>query len=138
MRGHPHGARQQRILGGQQDIIASGYSGSAFQVNGLAGFAARQGVHEDDPQAYDKRKVTDLLAPGESKLPETGIGDDDLNHMQNWFECLRSREQPHATVHNGLAHSAACIMAARSYHEGRRFYWDAKSENIVDSRPSAT
>ena len=40
-----------------------------------------KGVHEDDPGAYDKRKVTALLAPGETKLPETGIGDDDLHHM---------------------------------------------------------
>jgi hypothetical protein len=42
--------------------------------------------------------------------------------MTNWFECLRSRQQPHATVHDGFAHSVACIMAAHAYWEGRRLY----------------
>ena len=79
-----------------------------------------KGVHEDDPNVYEKRAKKDVLLPGDTKLPPTGIGDEDLHHMQNWFECLRSRQQPHATVHNGFGHSVACIMAARSYWEGKR------------------
>jgi hypothetical protein len=55
--------------------------------------------------------------------------------MQNWFECLRSRQQPHATVREGFAHSVACIMAAQSYWEGKRLYWDTKSEAILDQPP---
>jgi hypothetical protein len=94
-----------------------------------------QGVHEDDPDAYDKRRVTNVLLPGETTLPPTGIGDDDLHHMANWFECLRSRQQPHATVHAGFAHSVACIMAAQSYRQGRRMYWDANAEAILDRAP---
>ena len=57
--------------------------------------------------------------------------------MQNWFECLRSREQPHATVQDGFAHSVACLMAAQSYWSGRKVYWDAKAEEIRDAAPSS-
>jgi len=52
--------------------------------------------------------------------------------MTNWLECLRSRRPPNATVHNGFAHSVAVIMATRAYREGKKMYWDAASETIVD------
>ncbi len=52
--------------------------------------------------------------------------------MANWFECLRSREQPHCTVEDGFAHSVACMMATQSYWSGRKVYWDAASETIRD------
>ena len=66
-----------------------------------------------------------------------GIGDNDLHHMTNWFECLRSGQQPHATVRNGFAQSVACIMAAQSYWSGRKLYWDPKTETILDHPPAA-
>jgi hypothetical protein len=53
--------------------------------------------------------------------------------MKNWFECLRSREQPNATVEHGFAHSVAVIMAARAQREGRKLYWDAATEQILPS-----
>jgi predicted dehydrogenase len=95
------------------------------------------GVHEDDPDVYEKRAKKDILLPGDTKLPPTGIGDDDLHHMENWFECLRSRQQPHATVQNGYGHSVACIMAAHSYWQGKKLYYDAKNEQILDHPPAA-
>jgi predicted dehydrogenase len=96
-----------------------------------------KGVHEDDPNVYEKRAKKDVLLPGDTQLPPTGIGDEDLHHMQNWFECLRNRQQPHATVREGFGHSVACIMAARSYWEGKRLYYDAKTEAILDHPPAA-
>ncbi len=56
-------------------------------------------------------------------------------HMRNWFECMRSREQPNATVEHGFAHSVAVIMAARAQREGRKLYWDKAAEEIVESAP---
>jgi predicted dehydrogenase len=63
------------------------------------------------------------------------ISDSNPSHMRNWLECLRSRRQPNASVEDGFAHSVAAIMAARAQREGKRLYWDAKSEQIVDYRP---
>jgi hypothetical protein len=31
----------------------------------------------------------------------------------------------------------ACIMAARSYWQGKKLYWDAKAEAILDYPPIA-
>ena len=55
-----------------------------------------------------------------------------LGHMANWFECMRSRQQPHCTVQDGFAHSVACMMAAEAYSSGKKQYWDAATETIVD------
>jgi len=66
-----------------------------------------------------------------------GIGDEDPSHMINWLDCLRSRIQPNATVHNGFSHSVACMMAARAYWSGKKIYWDPKTETILDHPPGA-
>jgi hypothetical protein len=119
-----------RYMGKDATLVNIGGEGSPrYQV------VEEKGVHEDDADVYEKRRVTNVLLPGETNPPPTGIGDDDLHHMTNWFECLRSREQPHATVREGFAHSVACIMAAQSYRQGRRLYWDANAEEIVDRAP---
>jgi predicted dehydrogenase len=121
-----------RYMGTQATLMNIGGEGSPrYQV------VEEQGVHEDDPAVYEKRRVTPVQVPGSTEPPPTGIGDDDLGHMTNWFECLRSRQEPHATVQNGLAHSVACIMAAQSYWQGKRLYWDRASEQIVDTAPAA-
>jgi len=66
-----------------------------------------------------------------------GIDDLTLDHMANWFESLRSRQQPRCTVDEGFAHSVACIMAAQSYWSGKKQYWDAATETIQDHAPRA-
>jgi hypothetical protein len=95
------------------------------------------GNHEDDPEIDRKRVAKDILLPGDTSLPPIGIGDDDLSHMTNWFECLRTRKQPNATVQNGFSHSVACMMATQAYWTGKRIYFDPKTEQILDHPPVA-
>jgi hypothetical protein len=66
-----------------------------------------------------------------------GIDDLTTQHMANWLECLRSRTPPHCTVNEGFSHSVACTMAAQSYWSGRKVYWDAAAEAILDHPPTA-
>jgi len=55
--------------------------------------------------------------------------------MQNWLECLRTRSQPNASMEEGMAQSIAVIMAARAEQEGKRLFWDARTQEIVDQAP---
>ena len=91
-----------------------------------------KGTHEDDSDIDQKRKSRYILLPGQTELPPMGIDDLTLEHMANWFDCMRSRRQPDSPVHDGFAHSVACIMAAQAYWSGKKWYWDAKAEAIVD------
>ncbi len=114
-----------RIMGKKATLVNIGGEGSPRWK-----CVEEKGTYEDNP--FVKREEKYVMLPGDTKLAPTFMGDEDLSHMTNWLECLRSRKQPHATVLNGYAHSVVCIMAARAYREGKKLYWDPKAEQIVD------
>jgi hypothetical protein len=120
-----------RYMGKKATLINIGGEGSPrYQL------IDERGTHEDDADIDQKRESKFILLPGESKLPPMGIDDLTLDHMANWLECMRTRTQPAATVHDGFAHSVACIMAAQSYWSGRKVYWDSVTETIVERSPA--
>jgi len=114
-----------RIMGTKGTLINTGGEGSPRWK-----WVEEKGNHESNP--FVKRLEKNVTLPGDDRIPPAYIGDEDLSHMTNWLECLRTRKAPNATVQNGYAHSVACIMAARAYREGKRLYWDPKHEAIVD------
>ena len=57
--------------------------------------------------------------------------------MSNWFECMRrGNKKTNATVDNGFLHAVSVIMAAQSYWQGKRLYYDAAAEQILDRAPT--
>ena len=116
-----------RYMGKKATLTNIGGEGSPrFQL------VEEKGNHEDDADIDKERVSKYVLLPGQTGLPPMGIDDLTTEHMANWFECMRSRQQPHCTVKEGFGHSVACIMAAQSYWAGKKLYWDAASETIVD------
>ncbi|HSS95580.1 MAG TPA: Gfo/Idh/MocA family oxidoreductase, partial [Terriglobales bacterium] len=116
-----------RYMGKNATLMNIGGEGSPrYQV------VEEKGNHEQDSDIDKQRASKDVLLPGESKLQPMAIDDLSLGHMSNWLECLRSRQQPHCTVNEGFSHSVACIMAARAYWTGKKQYWDATKEEIVE------
>jgi predicted dehydrogenase len=64
-------------------------------------------------------------------------GDYSKYHLDNWIDCIRSRNlKPNGNIHTGFWHSVACIMATRAYREGKKFYWDTVNELITDTMPA--
>jgi predicted dehydrogenase len=121
-----------RYMGKQATLHNIGGEGSPrYQL------VEEKGTHESDPDIDRKRQSKFLLLPGETEPPPTGIDDNTLEHMTDWFECLRSRRAPHCTVEEGFAHSVACTMATKAYWSGRKVYWDPANEAIVDEAPKA-
>jgi predicted dehydrogenase len=114
-----------RIMGKNGTLVNIGGEGSPRWK-----WVEEKGNHEENP--YIKREEKYVMLPGSNKLAPTFIGDEDLSHMSNWFECLRSRKTPNASVLKGYAHSVVVIMAAQAYREGRKLYWDPKAQQILD------
>ena len=73
---------------------------------------------------YEGASGPDPIANGEVEHVET------VPHMQNWLQCLRTREQPNANVDAGYQHAVACILSDMAYVSGRRMVYDAKKRRI--------
>ena len=68
------------------------------------------------------------------KLPPVNLSDNSKNHLDNWIDCIRSRDpSTNGHIHTGFWHSIGAIMATRSYREGKKLYWDRENEEIVEN-----
>ncbi len=68
-----------------------------------------------------------------NKMAPVTLSDDSKFHLDNWIDCIRSRNlMPNGNIHTGFWHSVATIMATRAYREGKKLYWDRTREEIVD------
>ena len=67
------------------------------------------------------------------KLPPTSLSDNSKYHLDNWIDCMRSRNpKTNGNIHTGFAHSVGEIMATQSYRQGKKLYWDRGTEEIVE------
>jgi len=83
------------------------------------------------PQA---RRHSEAPANPAGAPPDTvGIGDDGMTkaHMQNFFECVRSRQEPNCPFEIGFRAAITCQMAITSYREGRCVKWDEDRQDII-------
>jgi predicted dehydrogenase len=71
------------------------------------------------------------MTSGSKGADIVGGGDETYAHMQNFFDCVRSRKQPNCPLELGFRSAVACRMALVSYREGRRVKWDTEREEIV-------
>ena len=53
-------------------------------------------------------------------------------HIQNWLDCIKSRELPHADVEIGHRSITVCHLANITRELGRRVQWDPIGEQFVD------
>jgi predicted dehydrogenase len=132
-----------RIMGDRGTLVNIGGEGSQRWK-----FVEEKGTRESNPfvrrsQRYIKlgssersgaslpgKLFTGLVEKTYGPLPF--ISDSNPSHMRNWLECLRTRKDPNVPVEAGLAQSAAAIMATRAQREGKRFYWNPATEEILD------
>jgi predicted dehydrogenase len=53
-------------------------------------------------------------------------------HLQNWLDCIRSREMPNADVEIGHRSITVCHLLNITRELGRRLKWDPSTERFVD------
>lgn len=78
-----------------------------------------------------------LLMPskleGAKVVYDANTGGDTLtfNHVKNWMDCVRSRQQPNAPIEAGYQHSIANIMATAAYRTGLKVTFDEKKQDVL-------
>jgi hypothetical protein len=53
-------------------------------------------------------------------------------HVENFLQCMRTREKPHLDVETGAKAVVVINLAVQSYREGRTLYWDEKRWKASD------
>lgn len=53
------------------------------------------------------------------------------NHMKNFLECLRSRQDPAAPVEVGHRSNSLCIITHIAMKLGRKLRWDPDQEKFI-------
>jgi len=73
------------------------------------------------------------LSSAEKVVASANTGGDILtsNHVRNWMECVRSRQQPHAPVEAGYSHSIANMMTTAASHTGLKATFDEATQEIM-------
>jgi predicted dehydrogenase len=80
----------------------------------------------DQVQLIPQGKRADRPAPDHSGYKEmTG------KHMQNFFDCVRSRKEPVCPFELGFRTSIACQMAIASFRRQATVRWDPATEEII-------
>lgn len=51
--------------------------------------------------------------------------------MDNFLECVRSRQQPNCHADLGYKVSIVCDLSVRSYRNGKVYYFDPERELVV-------
>jgi predicted dehydrogenase len=58
-------------------------------------------------------------------------------HMENFLDCMRSRQKPTLDVETGMRAQVTISMAVQAYREGRVLYWDEKAMKVTGKPPKA-
>lgn len=72
---------------------------------------------------------------GNYQVRVEGVGgwyEDDIKHVDNFLDCVRSRQQPNCPADLGYKVSVTIDLSVRSYRNGRMYYFDAEREQVVE------
>jgi predicted dehydrogenase len=58
-------------------------------------------------------------------------------HMQNFLDCVRSREKPTLDVDTAFRAQVTITMSVMAYRQGRVLYWDDQAMKVVTEPPKA-
>jgi predicted dehydrogenase len=64
-----------------------------------------------------------------------GVGgwyEDDIKHVDNFLNCVRSRQQPNCHADLGYKVSVTIDLSVRSYRDGKVYYFDAGREQVSE------
>jgi predicted dehydrogenase len=63
-----------------------------------------------------------------------GVGNEgDLKHVDNFLDCVRTRQQPNCNADLGFRTLVATDLSVRSYRKGKMYHFDAGKEVVVES-----
>ena len=79
------------------------------------------------------------FGPGNTVLGEHTGDNDEAAHVQNFLDCIKSRQRPNADLETvGHPSSLLCHMGNIASRVGRKLVFDAKTETFIDDKEANT
>jgi hypothetical protein len=70
---------------------------------------------------------------GAERITIPGLGNEgDLKHVENFLDCVRTRQQPNCHADMGYKVMTTIDLSVRSYRNGKVYYYDARREHALD------
>lgn len=107
-----------RYAGGEVLKLADGPAGGAVFIGERGKISIDRGKFSVDPP-----ELADAL-----DQPSRGGADPTVMHLQNWIDCIKSRERPVADVEIGHRSATVCHLGNIARWVGRPLRWDPASE----------
>lgn len=124
----PTGVEMTVLDEGRNGILFEGTEGRLFVNRGtLEGKPAEALVDAPLPREQYQLYAHDNLA----RPPREGKLDAIVNHMGNFFDCVRSRQQPISDVASQHRSVTTCHLGNISMRLGRPLRWDPRQEQFV-------
>ena len=111
--------------------------GPESREHGIA-FHGEQGVLVVDRDGWEVFAETDKIDKKirvykSLGLPRQSAGREDFHflHVQNFYDCMRTRKRPNSDVEIGHNSMIACHLGNIAFRLGRQVNWDVENEKII-------
>ncbi|MCL5744244.1 MAG: Gfo/Idh/MocA family oxidoreductase [Acidobacteria bacterium] len=112
-----HAGRYLQLIGRDAALEVSDNTCHLYEASWKPGYAAKR-----------------AKAPGGVVPPEYSFKPGELtvsSHMENFFDCIRTRELPRCHVDRAFEEAATIVMSVEAYRKQRPVRWDPKTEEII-------
>ncbi|MFH1918644.1 MAG: twin-arginine translocation signal domain-containing protein [Planctomycetota bacterium] len=96
-----------------------------------AAFDGKPDVYRDYRRLVERDDVEVIVNGTPEEVQKLQTADPTLEHMRNFFECVKSREEPVSPVRVQHRTVTACHLTNLSLRLGRKLTWDPESEQIL-------
>ena len=106
------------------DVVYEGMMASSIDDGGLEfrGTEATLKITRGGMSVYREAVKTEK----NPVMKEESFEDGTITHMRNFFECIKSRKEPHAPVEAGIAAARAGHIGNLAYRHGGQVKWPMK------------
>ena len=125
---YPNGVRLTVTDTGRNGVMFTGSDGRIFVNRGIVSGKPVEGL-KDAPLPREQFK---LYSHDNLDRPERmGKLDSIINHMGNFFDCVKTRNRPVSDVVTQHRSVSVCHLANISMHLGRKLTWDPEKERFA-------
>lgn len=107
------------------DVVYEGMMSSSIDDGGLE-FRGTEATLKIDRSGFGIYRE-DAQRGQNPVLKEDSFHDGTIDHMQNFFECVRTRKEPNAPVETGISCARAGHIANLAYRHGGQIAWPPRS-----------